>query len=85
MSWYEATHDFCYRARSHGIKVYEYTFDQHQSCSSSFKGTGGHSLDLAYMHDDPAIFTAITTAGQEMMAQKQLLRDWILFANGRGP
>jgi hypothetical protein len=64
MSWYKEAHDFCHRARSHGIKVHECTFDQHEPFSDPFKGTAGHSLDLACMHGDPAIFAAMPTADQ---------------------
>jgi len=72
-------------AKKHGIKVREYTFDQQQPFGGPFKGTASHSLDLAYLHGDPAIFAHLPNIERELAIQDEVQNSWIDFSYGQAP
>lgn len=69
-------------AKKHGVKVHEYGFEQAQPFGGIFKGVPSHSLDLAYIHGDPSVFSALPTAVKELAVQKEFQSTWIDFAYG---
>ncbi|KAE8442961.1 hypothetical protein EG329_002499 [Mollisiaceae sp. DMI_Dod_QoI] len=80
--WYRDQEAFAQQAREAGMKVMEYTFEQRQPFGGPFKGVPAHSLDLAYLHGDPAIFSSCENPEQEMKAQRDVQDHWIGFAHG---
>ena len=83
--WYKAASDLSMQLRKCGTKVYEYSFEQLQPFTGPFKGIAGHSLDLAYLHGDPGIFSLCGEPEKELAIQDSIQNAWITFANGEAP
>jgi carboxylesterase type B len=85
IGWYKAASDFAIQLRKNGTKVFEYSFEQLQPFTGPFKGIAGHSLDLAYLHGNPGIFSLCPEPAREIAIQDAIQRSWITFANGGEP
>lgn len=83
--WYRAASSLSRQLRARGTTVYEYSFEQLQSFTGPFKGVAGHSLDLAYLHGDPGIFSYCAEPAKEIAIQDSMRNAWIGFANGERP
>jgi carboxylesterase type B len=83
--WYHAAFSLSSQLRARKVPVYEYSFEQLQPFTGPFKGVAGHSLDLAYLHGDPGIFSYCPDPKRELAIQDSMQNAWIGFANGEKP
>lgn len=84
LAFYQPFHALAKLARSQGISVSEYSFEQPQPFGGAFKGVPTHALDLAYLHGDPEIFDETEDPVGEKEMQRRLQDAWIGFAWGEG-
>lgn len=80
--WYRDQERFAKLAKDQEVEVREYTFEQRQPFTGPFRGIPSHSLDLAYLHGDPAIFDGCESPEKERRLQREVQDAWIVFANG---
>jgi carboxylesterase type B len=80
--FYKGAVEFATIAREAGIPVRKYGFQQGNPFPGMFKGVSTHSLDLAYLHGDPAIFNGTEHLEGELRVQREMQRTWINFAYG---
>ncbi|PMD40957.1 alpha/beta-hydrolase [Hyaloscypha variabilis F] len=80
---------FCQPAQSHaatwkvkGNEVQQYIFTQNQPFSGPYKGKSAHSLDLAYLHGNPEIFSGTADPEGERKVQRAIQDAWVEFAYG---
>ncbi|KAH6690794.1 Alpha/Beta hydrolase protein, partial [Leptodontidium sp. MPI-SDFR-AT-0119] len=83
LAWYHAADSFATHARTKGIKVHEYSFEQPQPFGGVFKGVPTHSLDLAYLFGHPEIFDGMVDElgerEKERTMQRRMQDSWIRF------
>jgi hypothetical protein len=75
-------HDHASEWRKRGNEVYQFLFEQKQPFTGIYKGKAAHSLDLAYLHGNPAIFLNAKDPEGERKIQKAFQDSWIGFAHG---
>jgi carboxylesterase type B len=83
--FYKPAHDHVSRwekERGEMGGVQQYIFEQHQPFTGPFKGKAAHSLDLAYLHGNPEIFSSTENPEMERDLQRGVQNAWIHFANG---
>lgn len=68
--------------RKQGNAVQQYIFEQLQPFGGPYKGKAAHSLDLAYLHGDPSIFSKTSEPEKELQIQRAMQDVWIEFAHG---
>ncbi|KAE9368039.1 alpha/beta-hydrolase [Stipitochalara longipes BDJ] len=80
---------FCEPPQSHaaawkgkGNEVQQYIFTQNQPFSGQYKGKSAHSLDLAYLHGNPEIFSGSADPDGEREIQRAVQDAWVKFAYG---
>jgi len=80
---------FCQPAPTHaaawkekGNEVQQYLFTQNQPFTGPSKGKAAHSLDLAYLHGNPDIFSGTANPEGEKKIQRAMQGAWVNFAYG---
>ena len=80
---------FCKPAQDHAAKwreqgnvVQQYIFEQKQPFGGIYQGKATHSLDLAYLHGDPEVFSGTADPEGEVKVQRAMQDAWINFAQG---
>jgi carboxylesterase type B len=75
-------YDHALQWRKRGNEVQQYTFEQKQPFGGVYRGKAAHSLDIAYLHGKPEIFSGTTDPEGEIKMQRAMQDAWVRFAHG---
>jgi carboxylesterase type B len=75
-------YDHALQWRKQGNEVQQYIFEQKQPFGGIYQGKAAHSLDLAYLHGKPGIFSGTTDPEGEIKMQRAMQDAWVRFAHG---